>query len=81
MDTIHTDHLPVQTLEQTRGDFRQMGWAFIETKFCDVKDNRMMWTTEVKVFRPGMIEKLWFKGRHDNAELFWVGQIRDPKAA
>ena len=42
MDTIHTDHLPVQTLEQTRGDFRAMGWAFIETKWCDVKDNRMM---------------------------------------
>ena len=41
MDTIHTDHLPAQTLEQTRGDFRQMGWAFIETKWCDVKDNRI----------------------------------------
>ena len=78
MDTIHTDHLPVETLEQCRGDFRQMGWAFIETKWCEFKDSRMMWTTEVKVFRKDGIEKLWFKGRHDNAELFWVGKI--PKA-
>lgn len=82
MDTIHTDHLPVQTLEQTRGDFRQMGWAFIETKWADMgPDRRIKWTTEIKVFRPDMIEKLWFKGRHRNAELFWVGQIRNPKAA
>ena len=81
MDTIHTDNVPAQTLEETRGDFRVMGWPFVETKFCDVKAGHMQWVTEIKVFRPDMIEKLWFKGRHNNAELFWVGQIRDPKAA
>ena len=75
MDTIHTDHLPVQTLEQCRGDARQLGLPFIETRWVEWKGNRMMWTTEVKVFRPGLIEKLWFKGRHDDSPLFWVGKI------
>lgn len=80
MDTIHTDHLPVQTLEQCRGDARQMGWAFIETKWADLgPDRRIKWTTEIKIFRKEGIEKLWFKGRHRNAELFWVGKI--PKVA
>ena len=76
MDTIHTDHLPVQTLEQTRGDVRAMGWAFIETKWADLgPDRRIKWTTEIKIFRKEGIEKLWFKGRHRDAELFWVGKI------
>ena len=79
MDTIHTDHLPENTLAQCRADARMLKITFIETKWCDVKDNRMFWTTELKLFRKTGIEKLWFNGRHANAPLFWIGKI--PKAA
>ena len=82
MDTIHTDHLPVETLEQCRGDARQMKVAFIETKFCDLEDGqRLRWITELKLFRKNGIEKLWFDGRNEDAPLFWVGKIPATTAA
>ena len=71
----HPDFAPVPTLGRTREDLRFRGWTFIETKFCDVEDGRMWWHTELKIFRDGGIEKLWFKGRHDDAPLFWTGKI------
>ena len=72
----HPDFAPVPTLGRTREDLRFRGWTFIETKWADLgPDRRIKWTTEIKIFRKEGIEKLWFKGRHRNAELFWVGKI------
>ena len=71
----HTDGAPIPALGHTREDLRFRGWTFIETKFCDVKAGHMHWITELKVFRGGDIEKLWFAGRHDDAPFFWTGKI------
>ena len=78
MDTLHTDHLPVETLEQCRGDARALKVPFIQTRFCNADSGRLRWITELKLFRKDGIEKLWFDGRHENAPLFWGGKI--PKA-